>query len=101
MASFISDKNIENLERVKQLLKEIKEIDNNFSLSNVINVDKDGILIVTTNQNYCKYNIDFIEKDLKNRTGLKCVLIPEGIKIDKAINIGIDCGEEKRLYNNL
>lgn len=102
MASLISDKDIKNLERIKQELKEVKEIlqeikkiDNNFSLSNVINTDKDSILIVTTNQNYCKHHINFIEKDLKNRIGFKCVLIPEGTKIDKAINIGIDCGQEK------
>lgn len=90
-----SDKDIERLENIKQLIKEIKEIDKNFSLNNVINTDEDSILIVTTNKNYCKHHIDFIEKDLKNRTGLKCVLIPEGTKIDKAINIGMDCGQEK------
>ena len=90
-----SDKDIERLENIKQLIKEIKEIDKNFSLSNVINTDKDSILIVTTNKNYCKHHIDFIENDLKNRIGLKCILIPEGTKIDKAINIGIDCGQEK------
>lgn len=86
----ISDKDIENLEKIKEILKEIKELDSNFSLSNVIDTDKESILIVTTNQSYCKHTIDFIEKDLKNRIGVRCVLIPEGTKIEKAINIGID-----------
>lgn len=93
----ISDKDIERLEKtkyllreIKQILQEIKEIDSNFSLSNVIDTDKESILIVTTNQSYCKHTIDFIEKDLKNRIGVRCVLIPEGTKIEKAINIGID-----------
>lgn len=86
----ITDKDIENLEKIKEILKEIKELDSNFSLSNVIDTDKESILIVTTNQSYCKHTIDFIEKDLKNRIGVRCVLIPEGTKIEKAINIGID-----------
>lgn len=90
MASLINDKDIERLEKIKQLLKEIKEIDSNFSLSNVIDIDKESVLIVTTNQSYCKHNIDFIEEDLKKRIGVKCVLIPRGTKIEKAINIGKD-----------
>ena len=88
----ITDKDVENLERIKKLIKEIKEIDSNFSLSNVIDIDKEreSVLIVTTNTNYCKHNIDFIEEDLTNRIGVRCVLIPEGTKIEKAISIGID-----------
>lgn len=86
----ITDKDVENLERIKKLIKEIKEIDRNFSLSNVIDINNESILIVTTNQSYYKHNIDFIEEDLKNRIGVRCVLIPEGTKIEKAISIGID-----------
>lgn len=93
---------IENLERirqvlseVKQTLKEIREIDNNFSLSNVIEADKESILIVTTKQDYCKNHIDFIEEDLQNRIGVRCVLIPEETKIEKAINIKKDNKQEK------
>lgn len=102
MTSLITDKDIENLERirqvlseVKQTLKEIREIDNNFSLSNVIEADKESILIVTTKQNYCKNHIDFIEEDLQNRIGVRCVLIPEETKIEKAINIKKDNKQEK------
>lgn len=37
----ISDKDIERLEKVKQLLQDIKEIDSKFKLSNIINVNED------------------------------------------------------------
>lgn len=95
MAELISDRDIERLEKIKQLIEEIKEIDSGFSLSNIINVDEDSILIVSTNKNYCKHHIDFIEEDLKNRIGIRCVLIPEGTKIEKAINIRTNYEQEK------
>lgn len=82
-----TDKDVKNLERIKKLIKEIKEIDSNFSVSNIINVKEETILIVTTNKSYSKHNIDFIEEDLQNRIGVRCVLIPAGTKIEKAINI--------------
>lgn len=86
----IKDRDIERLEKVKKLLQDIKEIDSNFKLSNIINVNEDSVLIVTTDVKYCKNNIEFIEKDLKNRIGIKCVLMPVGTEINKAINYGID-----------
>ena len=94
MAELINDKDIEKLEKVKQLLQDIKEIDKNFSLSNIINVKEDSVLIVTTDAMYCKRNIEFIEKDLKNRIGIKCVLIPKGTEINKVINFGVDYAKE-------
>lgn len=90
-----SDKDIERLKKIKEIIKEIKEIDSNFSLSNIINADEDSILIVSTDKNYCKHHIDFIEEDLKNRIGIRCVLIPEGTKIETAIKIGIDYAKGK------
>ena len=90
-----SDKDIERLEKIKQLIEEIKETDSSFSLSNIINVDEDSILVVSTNQNYCNHHIDFIEEDLKNRIGIRCVLIPEGTKIEKTINIRTNHEQEK------
>lgn len=86
----IPDKDIEKLEKVKQLLQDIKEIDSSFKLSNIINVNEDSVLIVTTDVMYCKKNIEFIEKDLKNRTGIKCILVSKGTEINKAINFGVD-----------
>lgn len=86
----ISDRDIERLEKVKKLLQDIKEIDSSFKLSNIINVNEDSALILTIDVMYCKKNIDFIEEDLKNKIGIKCVLIPVGTEINKAINYGID-----------
>lgn len=86
----IKDRDIERLEKVKKLLQDIKEIDSSFKLSNIINVNEDSVLIVTTDVMYCKKNIEFIEKDLKNRTGLKCILMPKGTEINKAINFEVD-----------
>lgn len=91
----IKDRDIERLEKVKQLLQDIKEIDSSFKLSNIINVNEDSVLIVTTDAMYCKKNIEFIEKDLKNKIGIKCVLIPVGTEINKAINYGIDYAKGK------
>lgn len=90
-----SDKDIERLKKIKEIIEEIKEIDSNFSLSNIINADEDSILIVSTDKNYCKHHIDFIEEDLKNRIGIRCVLMPEGTNIEKAINIRTNHEQEK------
>ena len=102
MASMISDKDIENLERikqvlseVKQILKEIREIDNNFSLSNVIEADKDTILVFKCN------NVLFKQEDLKRHEAIlsdklryKCVLLNENITLDKAIGIDYAKGRD-------
>lgn len=42
----IDDEDIKKLEKVKQLLIEIKEIDNEFKISNVINIDDNTTLIL-------------------------------------------------------
>ena len=91
----ISDKDIKMLEKVKKLLQEINEIDSGFRLSNIINVNEDSVLIVTTDVMYCKKNIEFIEKDLKNRIGIRCVVMPTGTVIDKAINYATDYSKGK------
>lgn len=91
----IKDRDIERLEKVKKLLQDIKEIDSSFKLSNIINVNEDSVLILTTDVMYCKKNIDFIEEDLKNRIGIKCVLMPVGTEINKAINYEIDYAKGK------
>lgn len=102
MASLISDKDIENLERIRQvlsevkkILKEIREIDNNFSLSNVIEADKDTILVFKCN------NVLFKQEDLKRREAIlsdklryKCVLLNENITLDKAIGIDYAKGRD-------
>lgn len=74
MASLISDKDIENLERikevlseVKQILKEIREIDNKFGLSNVIEADEDTILIFNLECLYTDKAIEDLERYLSNK----------------------------------
>lgn len=91
----LDDEARNKLQKIKNLLMEIKEIDNGFSLNNVLEVDEDTVLIISTDLSYKKKNIDFIEKDLKKRIGIKCVLIPRGIRIEKAIKNKINY--EKRV----
>ena len=92
MASLISDKDIENLERVKQVLseikqvlKEIREIDNNFSLSNVIEADEDTILLFNLECLYTDKAIKDLETFLTNKLNRKCIVLENGLSLDKAI----------------
>ena len=102
MASLISDKDIENLERIKQVLSEVKqtlqeirEIDENFSLSNVIEADEDTILVF-------KYdNVLFKQEDLNRREamlsdklGYKCILLNSNLTLDKVIGIDYAKGKD-------
>lgn len=100
MASLISDKDIKNLERikqvlseVKQILKEIREIDNNFSLSNVIEVDEDTILLFNLKCLYSDKAIKDLEIYLSNKLNHKCIILENGLSLDKAI--GIDYAKEE------
>ena len=95
MASLISDKDIENLERikqilseVKQILKEIREIDNNFSLSNIIEADEDTILVFNCNNMFLKQEeLNRCETLLSDKFRHKCILLNENMTLDKAIGI--------------
>lgn len=94
MNSFISDKDIENLEKVKQLLKEIKEIDNNFSLSNIIEANKDTILIFNCSVLYKKHDLDYMQKELEKEIGYKCIILSDSIRLDKAIGVDYSKGRD-------
>ena len=92
MASLISDKDIENLKRikqvlseVKQILKEIREIDDSFSLSNVIEADKDTILLFNLECLYTDEAIKHLEIFLTNKLNHKCIVLRNGLSLDKAI----------------
>lgn len=95
MASLISDKDIENLERikqilseVKQILKEIREIDNNFSLSNIIEADEDTILVFNCNNMFLKQEeLNRCETLLSDKFRHKCILLNRNMTLDKAIGI--------------
>ena len=89
------DDTINKLEKIKDLMKEIREIDNNFSLSNVIEADKDTILVFKYN------NILFKQEDLNRREAIlsdklrhKCILLNEYVTLDKAIGIDYAKGRD-------
>ena len=90
----ISDKDIERLEKVKQLLQDIKEIDSSFKLSNVIEADKDTILLFNLKCLYTDKSIKDLEILLSNKLNHKCIVLKNGLTLDKAIGVdyakGID-----------
>lgn len=100
MASLISDKDIENLERIKQvlsevkeILKEIREIDNNFCLSNVIEADEDTMLLFNLECFYNNKDIKDLEIYLSNKLNHKCIVLNNGLTLDKVI--GIDYAKDR------
>ena len=102
MASLISDKDIENLERikqilseVKQILKEIREIDNNFSLSNIIEADEDTILVFNCDNMFLKQEeLNRCETLLSDKFRHKCILLNRNMTLDKAIGIDYAKGRD-------
>lgn len=101
MANLISDKDIENLEKIKQVLSEVKQIlkqirgmDNNFSLSNVIEADEDTILIFNCDFLLKKESIEEIQKELTNKLQHKCIVLNCNIKLDKAIGVDYAKGKD-------
>ena len=88
----ISDKDIERLEKtkyllreIKQILKEIREIDNNFSLSNIIEVDEDTILIFNCSAMLKKEDLERYKNILSDKFNNKCIILNNGLTLDKAI----------------
>lgn len=73
MASLFSDKDIERLERIKELLKEIKEIDNNTTL------------LFSTEAILKQCDLSDVELALENKLGCKCVIINKSFKLEKAL----------------
>ena len=101
MASLISDKDIENMERikqvlseVKQILKEIREIDNKFGLSNVIEADEDTTLIFNCDCLYKKDHLEEMQRYLTNELKHKCIILSNGLTLDKAIGIDYAKGRD-------
>lgn len=90
----IPDKDIERLEKVKQILKEIREIDNNFSLSNIIEADEDTILIFNCSAMLKKQYLNDMQKELEKEFGYKCIILNDCIKLDKAIRADYAKGKD-------
>lgn len=102
MSSLISDKDIERLEEtkylfreIKQILQEIKEIDNNFSLSNVIETDEDTVLVFKLDSVLLKQeDINRREDILSTKFNHKCILLNGNLTLDKAIGIDYAKGRD-------
>lgn len=97
----ILDKDIERLEKtkyllreIKQILKEIREIDNNFSLSNIIEADEDTILIFNLECLYTDKAIKDLERYLSNKLNHKCVVLTNGLSLDKSISADYAKGKD-------
>lgn len=101
MASLISDKDIENLEKIKQvlseikqILKEIRDIDDNFSLSNVIQADEDTTLVFKCDNIFKQEDLNRREVILSDKLRHKCILLNNSITLDKAIGIDYAKGRD-------
>lgn len=90
----ISDKDIERLEKAKQLLQDIKELNSNFCLSNIININEGSILIFNSNTMLFKQeDLNEYERLLTYKTKCKCIILRGDISLDKVI--GIDYAKER------
>ena len=97
----ISNKDIERLEKtkyllreIKQTLQEIKDIDDNFSLSNVIEADEDTTLIFNCDCLYKKEHLERMQRYLTNELKHKCIILNNGLTLDKAIGIDYAKGRD-------
>ena len=90
----ISDKDIERLEKVKQLLQDIKEIDSNFKLSNVIEANENTILIFNCISLYRYQELRDMEVMLTNKLQHKCIVLDSRLSLDKAIGIDYAKGRD-------
>lgn len=90
----IADKDIERLEKVKQLLQDIKEIDSSFKLSNVIEADEDTTLIFNCSALLKKQDINYMQKELEKEMGYKCIILNDCIRLDRAIRADYAKGKD-------
>lgn len=90
----IKDRDIERLEKVKKLLQDIKEIDSSFKLSNVIEANEDTILIFNLKCLYTNEAIKDLEIYLSNKLKHKCIVLQNGLSLDKAIGIDYAKGKD-------
>lgn len=79
-----TDKDIERLEKVKQLLQDIKELDIGFKLSNVIEADKDTTLLFSCGL-IREQDKKRIEVELTDKLQIHCVVLPVNTMLEKGI----------------
>lgn len=95
MDSLISDRDIERLEKVRDILKEIKELNIGFGLDNIIETNDKTTLVFTTENLLKDCYIQEYADELTDRLQCKCVILHKGFKLDKAVNAGIDYAKGK------
>lgn len=90
----IKDRDIERLEKVKKLLQDIKEIDSSFKLSNIIEANENTILIFDLKCLYTDKAIKDLEIYLSNKLNHKCIVLQNGLLLNKAIEIDYAKGRD-------
>ena len=94
MASLISDKDIERLEKVRDILKEIKELNLDFGISNIIEAESNSTLVFKFDGLVKKEYLYEVERELIDKLKLDCLVLPCNLELDKAIKrkeATIDC----------
>lgn len=102
MASFITDNDIERLEKVRDILKEIKELDLDFGISNIIEAESNTTLVFKCDGLLKREWLEVEETKLANKLKLDCLVLPCNMKLDKAIKrkrVWIDC-ETMTIFDN-
>ena len=102
MASIISDNDIERLEKVRDILKEIKELNLDFGISNIIETKNNSTLVFKCDALVKREWIEEEERKLTNRLKLDCLILPCNMELDKAIKrerVMIDC-ETMTIFDN-
>lgn len=101
MASLISDTDIERLEKVRDILKEIKELNLDFGLSNIIETESNSTLVFRIDGLVKRDWLEEEERKLANKLKLDCLILPCNMELDKAIKrkrLIFNC-ETKTLYD--
>lgn len=102
MASLISDNDIKRLEKVRDILKEIKELNLDFGISNIIETESNTTLVFKCNGLLKKEDLEKEEIKLVDKLRLDCLLLPCNIELDKAIKrkrVMLDC-ETMTIFDN-
>lgn len=89
-----TEKMIKQLEKIKELLKEIKDLNIGFDIKNIIEADNNTILLFNHGL-MKKEDEERQERELTDKLKTKCVLLPFGTKFEKAVHIGVDYGEKR------
>lgn len=80
-----TDKDIERLEKVRDILKEIKELDLDFGISNIIEAESNSTLVFKCDGLVKREWLKEEERKLTNKLKLDCLILPCNIELEKAI----------------